>query len=146
MPIDHLVEFNELLPNTLALELLKKGSVPLSGLGLLKTCPYLGLSSAAAKKVVQRAGASEPQRILQSLPDLLKPTAQIVTFKAGEKRKSAHSHLFLPKNYSGDPNSAALFTPWTPTDAVAHLEDEGWGAGAITDLTIRYVYEGANNA
>ncbi len=146
MPIDHLVEFNELLPNTLVLELLQKGSVPLSGLGLLKICPYLGLSRAAAKKVLQRARASEPQRMLQSLPDLLKPTAQIAIFKAGDKRKSAHSHLFLPSNYSGDPISAAFFTPWTPADAVSHLEDKGWGAGAISDLKIRYVYEGANNA
>ena len=120
--------------------------MPLSGLGLFKTCPYLGLSSAAAKKVVQRVGASEPQRILQSLPGLLKPTAQIATFKVGEKRKSAHSHLFLPKNYSGDHNSAALFTSWTPTDAAAHLEDKGWGAGAISDLKIRYVYEASKNA
>ncbi len=146
MPIDHLVEFNELLPNTLALELMKKGSVPLSGLGLLKMCPYLGLSKAAAKKVLHRAGASEPQRILRSLPDPLKPTTQIATFKAGEKRKSAHSHLFLPKNYSGAPNSAAFFTPWAPADAAAHLEDKGWGAGAISVLKIRYVYEASKNA
>ena len=66
--------------------------------------------------------------------------------KAGEKRKSARSHLFLPKNYSGDPKSAALFTPWTPADAAAHLEDKGWGAGAISDLKIRYVHAASNNA
>ena len=80
------------------------------------------------------------------MPDLLKLTTQIAAFKTGEKRESAHSRLFLPKDYSGAPSSAALFTPWTPADAAAHLEDKGWGAGAITDLTIRYVYEGANNA
>ena len=85
-------------------------------------------------------------RIALNLPDLLKPTTQIAAFKVGEKRESAHSRLFLPKDYSGAPSSAALFTPWTPADAAAHLEDKGWGAGAISDLKIRYVHEASNNA
>tara|TARA_B100001093_G_C26042727_1_gene682883 strand:+ start:119 stop:313 length:195 start_codon:yes stop_codon:yes gene_type:complete len=41
------------------------------------------------------------------------------------KRKTTLSHLFLPKEYSGDPY-ASVFTPHTEAEVLAYLET-GWG-------------------
>jgi len=72
------------------------------------------------------------------LPDLLQTTAQIATFKAGDKRKTIHQHLFLPKDYSGSP-TVSLYTPWTDAEVLSYLTD-GWGSGAISDLKLEYLY------
>ena len=47
-------------------------------------------------------------------------------------------HLFLPKDYSGSP-IATLYTPWTEAEVLAHLE-QVWGAAAVTDLQLDYLY------
>jgi len=64
--------------------------------------------------------------------------AQIATFKSGDKRKTYHQHLFLPKDYSGSP-TVSLYTPWVDAEVLAHLE-QGWGVGSITDLQLDYLY------
>ena len=76
--------------------------------------PDLGYAGASARKLFQsdRSKASEPKRLLTQLPDLLQTTTQIAIFKAGDKRKTLHQHLFLPKYYSGSP-TVSLYTPWT---------------------------------
>ena len=109
MPVDHLIGFNNLMPDKLEMELIKRGNVPLTRKGLLAMRPDLELSDEAAKKVVQRSKASNPKSLLFSLPALVRTSAMIATFKAGKKRKTTHSHLFLPKEYSGDPY-ASVFT------------------------------------
>ena len=64
----------------------------------------------------------------------------IATFKAGNKRKTTHSHLFLPKNYSGDPYTAVLiFTPYTEAEVLAFLET-GWGIGNVADLQLSFLH------
>ena len=72
------------------------------------------------------------------LPSLERTAAHIATFKAGNKRKTTHQHLFLPKDYSGSP-TASIYTPWTEAEVLAHLE-QGWGVGAVTDLQLDYLY------
>ena len=62
----------------------------------------------------------------------------IATFKSGNKRKTTHSHLFLPKNYSGDPYTS-VFTHHTEAEVLALLEI-GWGEGNITDLQLSFLY------
>ena len=54
MPVDHLIEFNDLMPDRLEVELIKKGDLPLSPLGLEKMRSDLKISKEAAKKLVQR--------------------------------------------------------------------------------------------
>ena len=88
MPVDHLIEFNELIPDRLEIELIKKGDIPLTPLGLEKMRPDLELSNEAIKKLVQRSKASVPKRLLTQLPDLIRTTSQLATFKAGDKRKT----------------------------------------------------------
>ena len=72
------------------------------------------------------------------LPDLLQTTTQIASFKAGDKRKTTHQHLFLPKDCSGSP-IVSLYTQWTEAEVYDHLT-AGWGSGAISELNLEYLY------
>lgn len=116
------------------------GNTPLTALGLRRMRPDLGYSEDAAKKVYQagRSKASDPKALLKQLPALFRTSVQIATFKAGDKRKTEHTHLFLPKGYSGDPH-VATYQPWTEREVLAHLE-QGWGAGAVSDLGLSFLY------
>ena len=100
--------------------------------------PDLQMSKEAIKSLFRRSKANEPKSLMLMLPDLVQTATQIATFKAGDKRKTTHQHLFLPKNYSGEP-VASVYTPWTIPEAEAHLTS-GWGSGAITDLALEYLY------
>ncbi|MDA7485564.1 hypothetical protein N9A56_09655, partial [Planktomarina temperata] len=132
MPVDHLIEFNDLMPDRLEMELIRTGDLPLTPLGLEKMQDNLELSKGAAKKLFQRSKASDPKRLLTQLPTLVRTTTQIATFKAGNERKTTHQHLYLPKDYSGSP-TASLYTPWTEAEVHSHLTT-GWGSGALTEL------------
>ena len=138
MPVDHLIEFNDLMPDRLEMELIKTGELPLTPLGLEKMQDNLGLSKGAAKKLFQRSKASDPKRLLTQLPTLVRTATQIATFKAGNERKTPHRHLYLPKDYSGSPTTS-LYTPWTEAEVLSHLTT-GWGEGAITELKLEYLY------
>jgi hypothetical protein len=98
----------------------------------------LELSKEATKSLYRRSKANEPTRILGALPTLSRATVQIVTFKAGNERKTPHRHLYLPKDCSGSPTTS-LYTPWTEAEVLAHLT-AGWGEGAITELKVEYLY------
>jgi hypothetical protein len=139
--VDHLIEFDDLLPDRLEHELIKKGDLPLTAQGLRKMRPDLGYSEDAAKKVYQsgRSKASDPKSLLKQLPVLWRGSVQIATFKAGDTRKTQHTHLFLPKGYVGDPHAAA-FQPWTEEEVLRHLET-GWGQGAVVNLSLAFLYE-----
>ena len=112
----------------------------LKPLGLEKKKPDLGYAGAKARMLYQpdRSKASDPKRLLTLLPDLLRTVAQIATFKAGDKRKTTHQHLFLPKDYSGSP-TVSLYTPWTEAEVHDHLT-AGWGQDTISDLKLEYLY------
>ena len=56
----------------------------------------------------------------------------------GKKRKTSHSHLFLPKSYSGDPYTS-VFTHHTEAEVLSFLED-GWGIGNVEDLQLSFLY------
>ena len=62
----------------------------------------------------------------------------IAIFKAGNKRKPPHSHLFLPKEYFGDPY-ASVFTPYTEAEVLSYLET-GWGICNVEDLQLSFLY------
>jgi hypothetical protein len=100
--------------------------------------PDLELSKEAIKKLVQRSKASNPNRLLTQLPDLVRTATQLTTFKAGDKRKNTHQHLFLPKDYSGSPTTS-IYTEWTDEEAEDYLTNS-WGEGAITEFNLDYLY------
>ena len=54
------------------------------------------------------------------------------------ERKTTHSHLFLPKEYSGDPYTS-VFTHHTEAEVLSFLED-GWGIGNVEDLQLSFLY------
>ena len=139
MPVDHLIGFSDLMPDKLEMELIKRGNVPLTRKGLLALRPDLELSDEAAKKVVQRSKASNPKSLLFTLPTLVRTSTMMATFKAGNQRKTIHSHLFLPKNYSGDPY-ASVFNHQTKAEVLSLLES-GWGEGNITDLLLSFLHD-----
>ena len=122
------------------MELIKTGDLSLTPLGLEKMRPDLGYAGTSARKLFQsdRSKASDPKRLLTQLPVSVRTTVQIATFKAGDKRKTTHQHLFLPKDYSGSP-TVSLYDPRTEAEVLSHLAT-GWGVGAITDLQLDYLY------
>lgn len=138
IPVDHLIRFNDLMPDKLELELMRMGDLPLTSLGLTKMRADLGYSDDAAKKQVARSKASDPMSLLKQLPTLLRNSVQIATFKAGDRRKTEHTHLFLPKGYSGDPH-AATYQLWTEEEVFARLE-QGWGEGKVFGLRLSFLY------
>ena len=138
MPVDHLIGYNDLMPDKLEMELIKTGDIPLTALGLEKMRPDLGLNKEATKSVYRRSKASDPKRLLSSFPALVQTSVMIATFKSGNKRKTIHQHLFLPKNYTGSPTSSA-FKLWTEAEVLVHLE-LGWGDGNIFDLEVGFIY------
>ena len=140
MPVDHLIEFSDLMPDRLEMELIKKGNLPLTPLGLEKMRPDLGHAGAKARMLYQldRSKASDPKRLLTQLPDLIRTATQIGTLKAGNKRKTTHQNLLLPKDYSGSP-SVSLYTPWTEAEVFSHLT-AGWRSATISDLKLEYLY------
>ena len=122
------------------MKLIKTGDVPLTTLGLEEMRSDLGFAGANARMLYQpdRSKTSDSKRLLTQLPDLVRTATQIATFKAGEKRKTLHQHLFLPKDYSGFPTTS-IYTPWTDKEAEAYLAT-GWGEGAITEFKLEYLY------
>ena len=93
IPIDHLVKFEDLMPDRLEYEFLKAGNIPLTPLGLLKLWP--DLTESAARKMLQRSAVTEVER-LKAIPSLQRYGLLIVEFKAKNNGRSrTHQHLFI---------------------------------------------------
>lgn len=139
MPIDHLIEFTDMIPDRLEVELIRNGNIPLTAKGMINMRPDLDLSLSAITKLIQRSKAHDPKQLISMLPTLLRTTTQIARFKAGKVRKTPHQHLYLPKTYSGEP-TATTFTPWTEAEILEHLTS-GWQDEEITELEVRFLFE-----
>ena len=101
--------------------------------------PDLGYTGASARQALQpsRTSITDTNRLLTWLPALMRSAVQLATFRAGDQRLTEHKHVFLPKDFKGDPNSTT-FKPWTETEIVEHLA-AGWGLGAIRNLEASYL-------
>ena len=91
MPVNPFIDFNELMPDKFEMVFIKRGNIPLKPLDLEKMRPDLGLTKEAIKSVYHRSKASDPKSLLFSLPVLVRASTIVTTFKAGSKRKTAHS-------------------------------------------------------
>ena len=127
MPVDRLIGFNDLMPDKLEMDLIKRGDIPLTPLGLKKMRPDMEYAGASTSKLYQtdRSKASDPKSLIFSLPALVRTSTMIATFKAGNKRKTSHNHLFLRKEYTGDPYSS-VFDHYSKAELLACFET-GWG-------------------
>ena len=85
MPVDHLIGFNDLMPDELEMELIKRGNIPLTPLGLEKMRPDMGYAGASARKLYQpdRSKASDPKSLLFSLPALVRTSMDLSRFSSG---------------------------------------------------------------
>ena len=140
MPVDHLIKLEDLMPKGLSMQLFKPGSLPLKRLALETIRPDLGYVGVKAPMLFQpdRSKASDPKSLLSSLPALVRISTIVATHKFGNKRKTIHSHLFLPKNYSGDPYTS-IFTPHAEAEVLSLLES-GWGIGNVEDLQLSFLH------
>jgi hypothetical protein len=102
VPVDQLLAFDDLMPDRLELELLRKGNIPLTPLGLMKMRPDLAASDGQAKKLLQRSRVSQPDQ-LKALPDLVQAGLFVVEFEAKHAaRTRRHKHLFMVPGQCGE--------------------------------------------
>ena len=153
IPIDIVVSFKSLMPDKLEHELLKKGNIPLTQLGLQVMRPDIALDSKAAEKLLERSKFKKPSeltldKIGQMFPTLRRATMFIVTFSAKHNgRTREHRHLFmLPDQTLEHDNNMPMTTGLVPIDKwTRYLElgdeqiDGASGWGAIEMRGIEYV-------
>jgi len=102
VPVDQLLAFDDLMPDRLELELIRKGNIPLTPLGLMKMRPDLAASEEQAKKLLQRSRVSQPDQ-LKALPELVRAGLFVVEFEAeNEGRTRHHKHLFMAPGQHGE--------------------------------------------
>lgn len=95
IPVDHLVKFEDLMPDRLAYEFLKAGNITLTPLGLLKLRPDLAGSEDTARRMLKRSAVTEIER-LKAIPSLQRYGLMVVEFKAKNNgRTCTHQHLFM---------------------------------------------------
>lgn len=95
MPVDQLVRFDELMPDRIEIELIRKGNVPMTPLGLLKMRPDLVSTASNAEKILQRSRVRTLSS-LRALPRLSRSGLVVIEFKATNKgRTKTHRHLFM---------------------------------------------------
>ncbi|MBB3713925.1 hypothetical protein FHS00_003538, partial [Limimaricola variabilis] len=102
MPVDRFARFKDLMPDRLERELLKKGNIPLTALGLRKMRPDLDLDEENSRKWLSRSRIRDPER-LRMLPGLRRGTALEVKFRVQSAgRSSEQRHLFLLPDVQGE--------------------------------------------
>jgi len=132
IPIDHLVKFEDLMPDRLEYEFLKVGNIPLTPLGLLKLRPDLAGSEDAARMMLKRSAVTEIER-LKAIPSLQRNGLLVVEFKAKNNgRTRTHQHLFMmdeeAKTVLEGDNSFTSAVSKVPLDDWTALLENGWGA------------------
>ena len=146
--VDQLAEFTDLMPDRLELELLKKGNVPLTPLGLRKMRPDLTLSGSLAQKLLQRSRVRDVSR-LRSIPELARSGLIVVSFEVKNKgRTTRQEHLFMVPDHVGqrlrEAPAAQVSRGRIPVkDWLCYLEKgdpeiEGSGWGWVNDPQVRY--------
>ena len=101
VPVDRLVPFTDLMPDRLELELIRRGNVPLTPLGLLKMRPDLASNNEQAKKLLQRSCVTDPSRLM-ALPELVRAGLFVLEFEAENAgRTNTHRHLFMLPDQQG---------------------------------------------
>ena len=101
VPVDRLVSFSDLMPDRLELELIRRGNIPLTPLGLLKMRPDLASNNEQAKKLLQRSSVTDPSRLM-ALPELVRAGLFVLEFDAENAgQTNTHRHLFTLPDQQG---------------------------------------------
>jgi hypothetical protein len=135
VPVDQLIQLSELIPNKLVEELLEHGHIALTPTSYARQFKDEELSVEAIKKILQRNGASDLGSLVAGLPSLYQTACEVAEYRAGDKRKDIHRHLFLPKSFSHR-NRFAVSSAYNPKE-VQEILDQLWIAdGGTTELKV----------
>ena len=146
VPVDRLVPFADLMPDRLELELIRKGNIPLTPLGLLKMRPDVAPNRDTAKNLIRASMLTNAPTAMQAMPILWRTMMVVASFRAGDKRKTDHQHLFLGQQMNSD--GIAMVGKFPRTDDIQRLLVEGYpdipgsGWGEIEDLTVDFLHSG----
>ena len=146
VPVDRFVPFTDLMPDRLELELIRRGNVPLTPLGLLKMRPDLAANRDTAKNLIWVSMLANAQIAMQAMPILWRTMMVVASFRAGDKRKTDHQHLFLGQQMDSDGIAMVGKVP-RPEDiqrllVEGHPDIPGSGWGEIEDLTVDFLHSG----
>lgn len=101
------------------------------------------LTTEAIKKMLQRNGANDLDRLVAGLPSLHQTACEIAEYKAGEKRKDVHRHLFLPRGFNRK-DGVAVSSAHYPREVQQILDPLWFACGGVTELKI-YPYTPRGN-
>ena len=146
VPVDRLVSFTDLMPDRLELELIRRGNIPLTPLGLLKMRPDLVANRDTAKNLIRSSMLTNAQSAMQAMPILWRTMMIVASFRAGDQRKTDHQHLFLGQQMDSDGIAMVGKVP-RPEDiqrllVEGHPDIPGSGWGEIEDLTVDFLHSG----
>jgi len=146
VPVDRLVAFSDLMPDRLEVELIRRGNIPLTPLGLVKMRPDLAGNRDAANTLIRSSMLMNAETAMQATPILWRTMMVVASFRAGDKRKTDHQHLFLGQQMNGDGIAMAGKLPRPEDIQKLLVEGEpdipGSGWGEIEDLTVDFLHSG----
>lgn len=146
VPVDRLVPFSHLMPDRLELELIRRGNVPLTPLGLLKMRPDVAANRDTASNLIRASMLANAPTAMQAMPILWRTMMVVARFRAGDQRKTDHQHLFLGQQMNSDGIAMVGKMP-SPEDiqrllVEGHPDIPGSGWGKIEDLTVDFLHSG----
>jgi hypothetical protein len=146
VPVDRLVPFSDLMPDRLELELIRRGNVPLTPLGLLKMRPDLAANRDTASNLIRSSMLTHAQTAMQAMPIFWRTMMVLARFRAGDERKTDHQHLFMGQQMDSDGIAMVGKVP-RPEDiqrllVEGHPDIPGSGWGDLEDLTVDFLHSG----
>ena len=137
MNVDRLVEWNQLMPDKVELELLERGNIPLNPTGLEKMRPDLVSTSAQAKNYARHTRLSDLEGLTMfaSTQDLLaRVIVRFRTIREGKLFGKVRRHLFqvpLPDGAKLEDTKIVELTPddWAEllANGYSDIPNSGWG-------------------
>jgi hypothetical protein len=134
LPIDKLTTMDDIIPNKFVVELLEQGNIALTASSYVKAKGLLVSETEAVRKKYDRASISAGN-LLDALPSLYQTAAWLVNYKAGDQRKTIHSHLFLPEAYQFERDAHLEYLSFSMSkppslDHIRNTLEAIWGIGA----------------
>jgi len=137
MPIDKLVEWNQLMPDAADAAFSEKGNIPLSSKGLEKMRPDLAPNSDSARKFKSRTRLSDPKS-LTPYADPLQALRRIVIKFRPLKDGKPYGYVQYQIFQEPDPESTLPFDEWRKflEQGDPAFPNSGWGPIEIIDYML----------
>ena len=140
LPVDRFRTSNDMFPDRLEVALLQDRNVPLTPASLNKLRPDICDDYDSARMMLRRSDVVDVRR-LDFLPGEMRLLAQKATYKAGEVRRTEHTHIFLPKEIAQSTDDEGILTTVSVAQAADYSEvrdmlEAAWGEGNVHDLRL----------